>query len=352
MPQPKNTASTQPKCAGCGKFTTNHLTDGAKCKKCSSVYHRVCVNLGLDARVSSAWVCPACKVQVPRSDNTDTPVKGSEQEGAGVDEPSPVQDLTREIRMFRLDVAAMREEMAGLRRDIAEMRSSIGGFQARFEAVEERISRLEARTEERAADGAGDHLANTVAELKAELNDRDQDLLLGDLEISGIPEAASENGLHLVGLVARKLGVALDERDIVFAERVGAPRRSLDVAEGGGAAGDASVGAERLRPRPLVVRLARRAPRADLLRAARVRRGADTADFGLPGSPTRFYVNERLTRLNRSLFYSARQECRRLDWRYPWTTAGRVYVRRDRDGPAQRIRSSEDIAQVFGTLLR
>ncbi|KAI8420410.1 hypothetical protein MSG28_008907 [Choristoneura fumiferana] len=241
----------------------------------------------------------------------------------------------------------MREEMAGLRRDIAEMRSSIGGFQARFEAVEERISRLEARTEERAADGAGDHLANTVAELKAELNDRDQDLLLGDLEISGIPEAASENGLHLVGLVARKLGVALDERDIVFCGACGGASAVAGRRGGWRRCRDASVGAERLRPRPLVVRLARRAPRADLLRAARVRRGADTADFGLPGSPTRFYVNERLTRLNRSLFYSARQECRRLDWRYPWTTAGRVYVRRDRDGPAQRIRSSEDIAQTL-----
>ncbi|KAI8423595.1 hypothetical protein MSG28_012673 [Choristoneura fumiferana] len=153
--------------------------------------------------------------------------------------------------------------------------------------------------------GAVDYLANTGAELKAELNDRDQDLLLGDLEISGIPEAASENGSHLVGLVARSLGVVLDERDIVFAARVGAPRRSRDVAEGGGAAGDAGVSVERVRLRPLFVRLARRAPRPTCC-AARVRRGADTSDFGLPGSPTRSYANERLTRLNRSLFYSTR----------------------------------------------
>lgn len=332
----------QPKCAACGKFTTSSPTDSAKCKKCGCTYHRVCVNLEQDSRIPPAWACPACKVKVPRSDNTETPVKACEQEGSGPCKSSPDRELAKEIRMFRGDLVAMREEMVGLRREMVEMRNAFGGFQARFEALEERIGRLEERGEQRTDDGSG-HLADTIAELKAELNDRDQDLLSGDLEVSGIPEVGNETGSHLVSLVARKLGVDMDERDIVFAERVGAPRRSHDGVKNGGA----GAGAAAERPRPLVVRLARRAPRAALLRAARVRRGADTADFGLPGPPSRFYVNERLTRLNRSLFYSARQECRRLDWRNPWTMAGRVYVRRDRDAPAHRIRSVDDIAQVF-----
>ncbi|XP_063388289.1 uncharacterized protein LOC134674163 [Cydia fagiglandana] len=312
--------------AACGKpMTTSGV---AKCTQCPSVYHKACVNM---QRVPVGWACPSCKAKTPRRDNTDTPIKNDDLGEEDLSSPASMQDVAEQLRLLRAEFGAVRDEVAGLRREMAELRDMVEGYSSRIGAVEERVRCLEERMEERPAATTDSELAATVAALKIELCDRDQDLLLNDVEITGIPEVQSENSTHLVCLVARKLGVDLEERDIVFAERVGAAR------------------AARVRPRPLVVRLARRGPRAELLRAARVRRGADTADFGLPGSPCRFYVNERLTRTNRTLFYLARQECKRLDWRYQWTKDGRVYVRRNKDSAARRLRSESDIPEVFAS---
>ncbi|KAI8425574.1 hypothetical protein MSG28_011397, partial [Choristoneura fumiferana] len=341
----------------CGKFISS--SGVAKCTECAAVYHKGCVSIPQTARVSTTWTCAACKAKAPRrcpSADTDTPIKCSElgESGGGTPSPSQNQEVAEQLRLFRTEFSAVRDEMAGLRQEMVELHRFIEGFQARFVGMEERRS---GRWRRAAADG---ELAATVAALKLELCDRDQDLLLNDLELTGIPEHSNESPTHLVCLVAHKLGVGLDERDIVFAERVG-PRRRLPAGESMPSAmspltqssvdgtGQAVSGMS-ARPRPLIVRLARRGPRGELLRAARVRRGADTSGFDLPGNPSRFYVNERLTRLNRSLFYLARQECVRLGWRFHWTKDGRVYVRRHKDSAASRIRSEADIGKVFATV--
>ncbi|CAG4943320.1 unnamed protein product [Colias eurytheme] len=84
------------------------------------------------------------------------------------------------------------------------------------------------------------------------------------------------------------------------------------------------------------------------LRAARVRRGADTAGTGVQGEPRRFYVNEHLTYNNRKLFFAAREKLgRSKNWRFVWTRAGHVYARRDNKSKVVNIKSEDDINKVF-----
>ncbi|CAG4951956.1 unnamed protein product [Parnassius apollo] len=144
-----------------------------------------------------------------------------------------------------------------------------------------------------------------------ELNDRDQEQLLMDVEISCLPEVKGENPTHLAILIAEKLAVKLSEEHIVSAERMGPPRSCV---EGEGVP----------KPRPLVVRLMRRSLRDQLVRSARVRRGVDSNGFNQPGSPRKFYFNERLMRTNRQLFYKVRQEASKHGWKYVWTRDGRI----------------------------
>ncbi|XP_048004294.1 uncharacterized protein LOC125240443 [Leguminivora glycinivorella] len=271
--------------------------------------------MGINARVPATWACPACKAA--KRDNSDnTPIKPS----IATDDGDVQQfDVAEELRLLRADFGSVHDQVAGLRREVEELNRL---FSSRLGVIEERVKRLEERAEAQPAVTVDSELAATVASLKQELCDRERDLLLGDVEITGIPEQPNEFTSHLVCLVATKLGVGLDERDIVFAERMGARRHQANSVDAPSPLGGAAEGgaAANVRPRPLVVRLARRGPRADMLRAARVRRGADTSDFGLPGAPSRFYVNERLTRQNRTLFYlefmlqhQLNEECLKLE---------------------------------------
>lgn len=249
-----------------------------------------------------------------------------------------LQDVHQEMSEWMSEIREFRREMA-------EFRASIAGLTSRMDSIELRLEAVERGREESSPEVAD--LRCKVALLQQELNDRDQEALLSDLEIGHLPEQRGENVVHTVSVLATKLGVVLDERDIVFAERLG-------VAQGAGAAGEAP------RARRVVVRLARRHLRDEMLQAARVRRTLTAADAGRDPSAiagatvpprARIFLNERLTRVNRQLFHRVREECRKFQWKYSWTKRGRVYVRQADGKQAYPIRSEEDVNRVFGCSL-
>lgn len=248
------------------------------------------------------------------------------------DDADPLQALLLEVRLLRADMQETRDEMREFRRETQEFRSALGACDQRIDAVERRLDDIEKRVADAVVTMGTHMLEETITNLQLELNDRDQDLLANDVEFTKVKEVSGENPVHLVSLLAVKLGVTLDERDVVSAVRVGAPP----------AAGEGH------RHRPLVVRLARRATRDALMRAARVRRTATTTDLGLPGEPQKFYVNERLTKLNRVLFAKAREQAQAHGWRWVWTREGRVLARRAEGQPYHRIRKESDIKRIFG----
>ncbi|XP_046971286.1 uncharacterized protein LOC124538279 [Vanessa cardui] len=194
-------------------------------------------------------------------------------------------------------------------------------FNKRVDTVEDRMTSLEDKYLKINEEGKNSQISETIALLKAEINDREQGTLLNDVQISGVPEQKGENVVHLTQAISRKLGMTLDPRDIVSAERVGFHHQL-------------SPNEDR-RPRLVVVRLARRSLRDDLIKSARVRRGIDTSGI-IDGNPSRIYINEHLTRANRLLFYKAREEGKRHGWRYIWSRDGRIFMRRETDAAVQR----------------
>ncbi|CAK1603489.1 unnamed protein product [Parnassius mnemosyne] len=338
------------KCGACGKFLST--AEAVKCGQCPVLYHRACVGVSERSKVNERWQCPECKRTIPKGNNSSTPVRGmvtesenlksaisgtsSASENMATSSPESFhQELIPEIRLFRDELCRVREELKDFRRDMVELRECLVMNNKRMDEMEGRISILEQKTQcSRSVEI--NELEQTVSRLTSELNDREQELLAADLEITNIPEERTENITHTIVLIAAKLGVSLDERDVVFADRVGVRNQGDSADEGKG------------RGRRVVVRLARRQLRDELLRSARVRRNATTADLGLPGPPCRFYINERLSRANRQLFYRVREATRQLRWRYSWTRRGKIYARQEDGKTAHCLRSEADLIRVFG----
>ncbi|KAJ8704379.1 hypothetical protein PYW08_013103 [Mythimna loreyi] len=197
-------------------------------------------------------------------------------------EPSPDTQLTlrEEIRLFRSELREVRDEMREFRREMSGLQSTVVICTERVDSLEARIEALETRQSAALHDAKVTQLEELVSQLHLELNDREQDLFSSDLEIAnipeipehsqtairtprasvpkrgcwlpprvhrpagwpslqtypqvtyslralvevfcrGTPEIPGENVVHTVGLVAAKLGLTLEERDIVFAQRVG-----------------------------------------------------------------------------------------------------------------------------------
>ncbi|CAG5054408.1 unnamed protein product [Parnassius apollo] len=247
-------------------------------------------------------------------------------------------DLVLEIRS---ELKAIREEVHECRLEISEFKATLSAFEIRMSEIETRISALENKNSQMASSSNTSALEDTITELKVQLNNRDQELLSNDVEIFGITELGGENIMSTVTVLSTKLVITLDKRAIVNVERVGLARRNR--VEGSTCDDDLSS----MRTRIIAVRFARRATRDEWLRAARVRRNLSTKDIDVTGKPSSIYINERLTRANRHLFFLARQEGKKRDWKYVWSKDGRILVRKDSGERAFHIRSEKGLSKIF-----
>ncbi|CAG4961354.1 unnamed protein product [Colias eurytheme] len=303
------------KCNACGKFFA--LADGPRRPR------------------QYKWMCKTCKAKNTSKAVEITPAQCQDAD-VFLDVVSPHQksspSLIEEIKLLRT-------EISNFRSDMTKLTALVTNFDSRLDSIEERVSQLESGACVAADNEQLQQSLDSIDLLKKQLNESEQEKLLNDVEISGVQENTGENLLHIAITLAQKIGISIDERDIVNVHRRGVRKR---VDTNGSAASDA------IQSRPIVLRLTRRHLRDELLRAARVRRGADTSGTGVGGEPRRFYVNERLTYANRKLFFAAREKLGRSNnWRFVWTRAGHVYARRDSKSKIVNVRSEYDIDKVF-----
>lgn len=382
-------------CAGCLQTIDDRRL--LNCYNCHNNYDLLCANISEELFHSmttanlSAWKCVKCVSAEPKIGNLNTPLRGRQdnvtyhrghraaahispaepsdsssimevsymenQENnttvtppnnftsldatQGTSRQTEVQMLVSEMRLFREAMQAMTNQLHDLRLAVNSLTNRLDGCDSRIDTLCARVGALESQNTTQNVQQPHSALLETIDNLRLELNDRDQDQLLNDVEISCVPEESGENTVHVAITLGQKLGVPLTEQDIVDATRVG---RVPDLRDG--------VQGPAPRPRLVVVRLARRAVRDQLLRAARVRRGATTEGTGLPGAPCRFYINERLTPANRRLFRQARELKQHHAWRFAWTRDGKIFVRQNsgQNMPRHRIRTELDLTRVFDSL--
>lgn len=208
----------------------SHLT-------CPYIFHKACVAIPDSTPISKDWSCPECKKRLRKGDNSSicdtSPVQDDLARGATLAPPhvtSPAGDS--DVKEMRRELA---ECMSKLREFRKEFRLSMSSMGSRMDGFEQGLQVVEERNDVAAAHSSAEiiELQQTVVQLKQELNERDQEALLSDLDIGHLPEEKGENTAHVVTLLAAKLGITLEQRDIVFAERVGATEANTGGADSG-----------------------------------------------------------------------------------------------------------------------
>ncbi|KAL4703486.1 hypothetical protein ACJJTC_014356 [Scirpophaga incertulas] len=188
-------------CGACGKFLSP--TGAAACSVCPTKYHRACLAIAEKTQISKDWVCPNCKRHMRRGDNSQTPVKGIGEDG-DCGPPLPVTSPPAQARVagagpalaasesagvseFRREFTDCISEMREFRKELGLLREAFAAFTVRLDGVERRLEALE-RGQPEGDPARVTELEQSVLALKRELNERDQDALLSDLEIGQLPE--------------------------------------------------------------------------------------------------------------------------------------------------------------------
>ncbi|CAH2207545.1 jg2952 [Pararge aegeria aegeria] len=318
--------------------------------------------------IKKSWRCPSCENVTSRRKGSDTPVRhqlatsettfdlssgldGScltvgESHAKKSDTNSPGAISYHEFAVL-LDTK-LETMKASLAKDIRyELSSTLEKLKSEFSATTDFLSAqiCDLKKEVTSYKNKFNHLESvnlslqkSINSLQTELNVKEQANLANDVQITGIPEFENESLIHVITTVAAKIGVKIEEQDIASTARMGPKRGAVD----------SSNATYSFRSRPIVVRLTRRSTRNELLKNARIRRGSTTGDLGLPlHEPKRFFINERLTKVNRQIFIKARDAARSSKWRYVWAKEGRIYARRSESSEVHLLQTEAEVENLF-----
>ena len=157
------------------------------------------------------------------------------------------------------------------------------------------------------------------------LNDLEQYTRRDCIEIRGIPlpeEPQEEETNDIVLQLSEKMGIPMERKDISISHRIPSSRASVDPA--------------------IIVKFVRREMRENLYRARKRLKSITTADLGFPVDK-KIFINESLTSKNKELFKDCLKFKKDNSYKFLWTNAGKIFLRRNADSPVIPINSSADI---------
>lgn len=354
-------------CGACGKAIKS--ADQITCcrKTCSHSYHYVCANMTSDLlKKQGSWTCPLCTSQRPKGDNSNTPIKPSEQSLVDDSERSNVtirkqgtstglceqpntgndeeelrphvrniihQELSSIVRdLFNKEFKSFRDQLTGLENSIKFINSQYEDIKKLLSANSKEIKSIKDENK---------MLREDLLSLKARVKQLEDDNMrqqqwtrLQNIELVGIPESSDEETPNIVVKVANYVGVSVDSSDIEFAHRI-QPRRGGTTAH----------------PRTIVARLRQRSTKDAIVAAARKKRSVTAGDVGLGGEQNvnknnKIYINEHLCKENKQLFKQCKLKCKEANYAFVWTKNCRIYVRRNPTSPPILITSTSDLKKI------
>lgn len=224
---------------------------------------------------------------------------------------------------------ALKPTVDWLRTTVQDVEDSVKFLSAQYDSVI-----AEAKAQKEVTKGMGEEIgalqvtvseqANTILRLQAELNDRDQQHRLPNMEIQGVPLTPKEN-----------LGKVLCD----LASKIGLPQfRTSDV-----------LSIQRLpnkKDKPDGVPLLLVSFASVFLKEQWMGCRGRLRDLNRDGALPKLFFNDNLTRANRELFWKARSRGKEMQYRYIWTKNAQIYARKAEGSPLLRINSVADIAKI------
>lgn len=174
-----------------------------------------------------------------------------------------------------------------------------------------------------------------LQDLSAAHNDLEQYVRRECVEIRGIPLPSSqskEDTNEIVLKVANLMDVDIEDRDISISHRL----RNSESYKGKGN-----------KCPPIIVKFVRRITKDKFYKARRKLNDLSTKDLGYPIAQ-RIFIAESLTQKNKELFKEAYQVRKDKQFKYIWTSSGKIFFRRNDTSPVLPIMGMNDLVKIKG----
>lgn len=180
-----------------------------------------------------------------------------------------------------------------------------------------------------------------LLDLKTRLSSTEQSARECNVEVHCVPESKSEDLPRTIIQLGNIVSFPIDDKEITACFRV-ARLKPIPVNND-----TTSSTTMNIRPKTIVVKLSSARKRDNFLAAvwkfnkANPNDKLSTSHLGIGGLKNPIFVSEHLSPTNKSLHAATRLRARELNYRFVWTRAGRIYMRKDETSPPIIIKHTE-----------
>lgn len=320
------------KCTTCNKSITLK-SPALICSRCNKTVHSTpgcskLTNKQLAALRNSdglEWSCEECLSNASRRSSYFVTAEDSSDEEEGqkghsctaLNETKLIANISRETqRIIKAEIGDLTTAVAHMNGQMADLEDIVRKQEGTIKSLVNKNIELLNKNK---------NLELRVTALEQHINEVDQKMLSGTLEIAGIPETPNQDVKEVVNKLAEKLEV--NSVDIVAARRLQKPK-------------------DRPQPGHIVVEVRSSAVRTEWINSAKnMELTAGSILSTLPKDQTtrRVFIREALTHRTKVLLYNAQQKLKDT-YKYVWCKAGIIYVKKTDDKSRPHIiRSMADV---------
>lgn len=252
-----------------------------------------------------------------------------------------MSNITREqlVKILDENLAPFKQTIADLKKSVDEVVKFMEFASKQYDDMLKKVAACEVenkklRTENVVLRKTLESVESSLKSVQKSYNDLEQYGRRECIEIRGIPQPpadhpSDESTNDIAKKVGNLIGVKIEDRDISISHRI--PIKKSRVSK-----------FKKHRPAAIIVKFTRRDKKDEFYRARTKLKNVTTRDLGFP-SKNNIFISESLTAENRKLFNEALQVKKEQNYKYIWTSNGRIFLRENMDTPIIEISCSTDL---------
>ncbi|KAL0861204.1 hypothetical protein ABMA27_008772 [Loxostege sticticalis] len=256
--------------------------------------------------------------------------------------------LEKQNKNIQSALDLLRDDLKGFRQEMRDIKDKIQNLTIEHTKINNEIRDLKSsntinNNKIDSVTKSASEMQSTIKDLSEQLQVKEQQGRLNNLEIAGVPIRKGENLINIVHNIATKIGFPLTSSDIDYVHRV---RRftSNKSNSDGQASGESSQDSSTI-PN-IIIRFTQRKRKSEMLAAVRARRELTSADAGLDGASKPIFINDHLTPQNKLLFRQARLLGKEKDYKFIWLSDCKILMRKSDDSKVIHISNIQDLAKI------
>ncbi|KAH9632079.1 hypothetical protein HF086_015283 [Spodoptera exigua] len=234
---------------------------------------------------------------------------------------SSIQNINQEIRdsidFMNSKFEEMRQQMDNLKRENQAYKISIANLERKVEDLQVR------------SHTSDNDLTDKLSGMELKIESLEQQARLNNIEICNLPERRDEDLLELVEKIGATIKCLIPRQEVLAVHRVPHARAM-----------------ENNKPKNIVVKLASRTLRDNVLSAYRLCKNVTSDLIGMSGTPHKMYLNEHLTLYNKQLFRTCREVARKYNVKYVWIRNATILVKATDGSKTFAVRCQSDVNKI------